>query len=268
MSAQTELAEYGAWLLRWRLTLQHRIPFYLLWVKRASRLTTARGLRHWKDGLTLLLSDLAASEAPDWQLRQAAEAITLFHGQFRSELAPEREADAGRPEDGDTGPVTPSASEGEALEEMAELLQLRHYARSTRKLYMGWAGRFFAYIRQNSGSQPCPADVRAFLSRLATQGRVSASTQNQATQGRAFAALLFLFRYVLSIDLEDMTSPLRAKPGARLPVVLSLDETRAVLSQVSTAIAGSTRNCRTAGGSAWVSWSLCARKISIWTATP
>jgi integron integrase len=70
--------------------------------------------------------------------------------------------------------------------------------------------------------------VTAFLSHLATERDVAASTQNQA-----LAALLFLYREVLEIDLPWLDDVVRAKRPARLPVVMSRDEVRAVLSAMS-----------------------------------
>jgi integron integrase len=75
---------------------------------------------------------------------------------------------------------------------------------------------------------PSPEDAKAFLSHLATRARVSASTQNQA-----FNALLFLHRHVLEVDLGDMSATIRARRGRKLPVVLSVDEVRAVLAQLT-----------------------------------
>ena len=67
-------------------------------------------------------------------------------------------------------------------------------------------------------------EVTAFLSSLAVQGRVAASTQNQA-----LCALLFLYRHVLRVDLPWLEDVVRAKRPARLPVVLSREEVAAVL---------------------------------------
>ena len=72
-----------------------------------------------------------------------------------------------------------------------------------------------------------PGEVTAFLSDLATRGRVSASTQNQA-----LAALLFLYRHVLDVDLPWLDGLIRAKRPERLPVVLSRDEVRLLLERL------------------------------------
>ena len=69
-----------------------------------------------------------------------------------------------------------------------------------------------------------PPEVTRFLSSLAVEGKVAASTQNQA-----LSALLFLYREVLDVDLPWMDEIVRAKRSQRLPVVLTRDEVRAVL---------------------------------------
>lgn len=73
------------------------------------------------------------------------------------------------------------------------------------------------------------AEVEQFLSHLATAGKVSASTQNQA-----LSSLLFHYKYVLQKDLPALSLPsLRAKEGKRLPNVLTKDEVHKVLLQMS-----------------------------------
>jgi integron integrase len=114
------------------------------------------------------------------------------------------------------------------LVELERLLRLRHYARRTQRAYLGWARRYLRYLGNGRSTPPTPEDAKAFLSHLATHGRVSASTQNQA-----FNALLFLHRHVLCIDLGDMAATVRARRGQKLPVVLSIDEVRAILAQLT-----------------------------------
>jgi len=113
------------------------------------------------------------------------------------------------------------------LAEMRRLLRLRHYAPRTERVYMGWGQRFLKYVAKSGERQPTADDVQDFLSHLALQGKVSASTQNQACSG-----LLFLFRHVLMEDMGDLGGTVRARQGHRLPVVLSPEETRAVLAEL------------------------------------
>jgi integrase len=85
----------------------------------------------------------------------------------------------------------------------------------------------YLFPRQAAPAGPGAAGVEAFLSHLATEGRVSASTRNQA-----LAALLFLYREVLGVELPWMEGIVRAKRPVRLPVVLTEAEVRALLAQL------------------------------------
>ena len=116
------------------------------------------------------------------------------------------------------------------LSETKRLLRLKHYSYRTGQTYLDWIERFFEYAtgRKKSPSASSSQDVKDYLTHLALVRRVSSSTQNQA-----FNALLFLFREVLGKDLGDLSGTVRAKRGVRLPVVLSVDEVRQLLSCLS-----------------------------------
>jgi integron integrase len=105
------------------------------------------------------------------------------------------------------------------LERLRRAIQARHYSYRTERAYSGWVGRFIVFHGNRSPGHMGVAEVKIFLESLATQGRVSASTQNQA-----FSALLFLYRDVLEMGLEGLEDVLRAKEAQRLPVVMSQDE--------------------------------------------
>jgi integron integrase len=125
---------------------------------------------------------------------------------------------------------TASAAAGAVRDVLARVqaaVRTRHYSRRTEKAYVGWIRRFIAYHRGRDPSALGAAEVKAFLSRLAVDGHVSASTQNQA-----FSALLFLYRDVLGTTLSDLADTQRAKRPERLPMVLSTAEVRAVLGRL------------------------------------
>ncbi len=113
------------------------------------------------------------------------------------------------------------------LDEMHRELRLARYSRRTDKAYVGWVVRFILFHRKRHPKDMGAAEVTAFLSHLAVKGKVAASTQNQA-----LAAILFLYRRVLRIELPWMDEIVRAKRPARLPVVLSREEVRRLLSEV------------------------------------
>ncbi|MFA5137906.1 MAG: integron integrase [Elusimicrobiota bacterium] len=110
------------------------------------------------------------------------------------------------------------------LEKVSQEIKALHYSPRTLETYVGWTRRF---IEHHGGRRPedlGEPELAAFLSSLATEGRVSASTQNQALN-----AVLFLYKHVLGKDLGPVEDVVRAKRPQRLPVVLSRDEVRGVL---------------------------------------
>jgi len=98
----------------------------------------------------------------------------------------------------------------------------------TEEAYVGWIRRFVLATGKRHPREMGAREVEGFLTGLAVHGHVSASTQNQA-----LSALLFLYREVLELDLPWMEEIRRAKKPERLPVVLSRDETTALLAQMS-----------------------------------
>lgn len=112
------------------------------------------------------------------------------------------------------------------IQRYRELLQTRHYARRTVKTYEQWLRRFLRFHSMRHPREMGSTEVNAFLSHLAVNEQVSASTQNQA-----LAALLFLYRNLLERELE-LDGVVRARTRQRLPVVLSEAEVRAVRQQL------------------------------------
>ena len=108
------------------------------------------------------------------------------------------------------------------IQRYRELLQTRHYARRTVKTYEQWLRRFLRFHGMRLPREMGSAEVNGFLSHLAVEEHVSASTQNQA-----LAALLFLYRDLLERDIE-LEGVVRARTHQRLPVVLSEAEVRTV----------------------------------------
>jgi integron integrase len=103
-------------------------------------------------------------------------------------------------------------------------MRLRHYSRRTERAYVQWIRRFILFNDKRHPAEMGRDEVTRFLSALAVERRVSASTQNQA-----LAALLFLYGRVLEVELPWLDELVRATRPERLPVVLSRDEVRAVL---------------------------------------
>lgn len=106
-------------------------------------------------------------------------------------------------------------------------LRVRHYSIRTEQVYVGWILRFIRFHGRRHPREMGAPEVEAFLSSLAVEGRVAASTQNQA-----LSALLFLYREVLDIELPWMADVVRAKRPRRLPTVLSEHEVAQLLAQM------------------------------------
>jgi integron integrase len=118
--------------------------------------------------------------------------------------------------------------EGRGLFEVArERMRTRHMALRTEQTYLQWMQRYVRFHGRRHPRDMGPAEVEAFLTHLAVNAKVGASTQNQALQ-----ALLFLYRQVLGIELPWLDNVTRASRPKRLPVVLSAPEVRAVLSHL------------------------------------
>jgi integron integrase len=106
-----------------------------------------------------------------------------------------------------------------------ERIRLRHYSIRTEEAYLLWMKRYLRFHGQRHPSRLGPAHLEGFLTHLAVTGEVAASTQNQA-----LAALLFLYKEVLVLDVPWLDGAVRARRPKRLPVVLTTTEVRRVLS--------------------------------------
>lgn len=113
------------------------------------------------------------------------------------------------------------------LDQVREAIRLRHYSIRTEQAYTDWIKRFILFHGKRHPREMGAAEVERFLTHLAVEGRVAASTQNQA-----LSALLFLYREVLKVDLPWLGEMTRAKRPGRLPVVLTVEEVRRVLARI------------------------------------
>ena len=110
---------------------------------------------------------------------------------------------------------------------VVEVLRARHYSRRTEQAYVHWMRRFLLFHRGRYPREMVEGDVNRFLTHLAVQQNVAASTQNQA-----LAAVLFLYEHMLKQPLNRIEGVVRARKPKRLPVVLTRQEVEAVLAQL------------------------------------
>ncbi|MGE0051742.1 MAG: integron integrase [Arcobacter sp.] len=115
------------------------------------------------------------------------------------------------------------------LDIMREKIRFKHYSIKTEQSYTGWAKRYILYHNKRHPKDMGKIEIEQFLTHLATKLNVSPTTQNQA-----FNALLFLYEQVLSISLKDQNiQALRAKERKHIPVVLTIEEVKSIISNIT-----------------------------------
>ena len=123
--------------------------------------------------------------------------------------------------------ASPTPNPPKLLEQVRAVIRLRHYSIRTEQAYTDWIKRFILFHQKKHPREMGGAEVEQFLTHLAVEGRVAASTQNQA-----LSALLFLYKEVLNIELPWLDEMKRAKKPQRLPVVLTVEEVKRVLARM------------------------------------
>src|SRR5262249_43601699 len=122
----------------------------------------------------------------------------------------------------------PEAPKPRLLDRVREAIRAGHYSRRTEKAYVAWIKRYIFFHGKRHPAEMGAPEVTHFLTWLATDRQVAASTQNQALN-----AVLFLYRVVLEQELPWLDEVVRARRPQHLPVVLTRDEVRAVLGQLA-----------------------------------
>jgi len=172
-----------------------------------------------------------------WQLKQANNAVTLYHYHFRH-----HESGAKR--------IVRADNRDELMAKVREWMRIRHYAKKTEKSYLHWISRFLHYAEASGEGELTVLKFSGFISQFARGGHVSASTRNQV-----FNALLLLFRDILYVETANLPGSVRARQeGTRLPSVLSVNE----LQQIFTATdpeSGVLRELKQARNLRWICWS-------------
>src|SRR5438105_9440581 len=113
------------------------------------------------------------------------------------------------------------------IEQVRNVMRFKHYSLRTDRNYLDWIERFIRFHGMRHPREMGEAEVGAFQTHLAREGKVAASTQNQA-----LSALLFLYKEVLKQEIGWLKQVERAKKPARLPVVLTRDEVRKIFAHL------------------------------------
>lgn len=191
------------------------VPYYIKWVSECSNflrepiqniISTDRKQRFLKE---------LSKNHEDWQVKQADYALRLYNFFLSRGQQSEQASLSGR------------ADEWRKLEEGAHKA-LRLLSLNTEKTYLAWLRHFRDFVKEKRPEELEGRDLQDFLSHLAVERRVSASTQNQALN-----AIVFVYRHVLRKDIENMLNAVRAKPKRRLPVVLTAQEVERIFDRMS-----------------------------------
>ncbi len=183
----------------------------------------------------LFIQNLREKNQTPEQQEQAAYALSLF---FESQPGKKGESDNSDLKEASV--TSPSAGKrfndwwclkksgyhewDKIIDNLAAEIKTRHYSRKTLKAYADWTRKFQGFLHNKTPEELSAEDIKAYLTYLAVNRKVAASTQNQA-----FNALLFLFRHILKKDFGDHKDIPRAKKSKYIPVVLSRKEIDAVL---------------------------------------
>lgn len=217
----TTLQKFEEYLATKQITNDKQLPFYVRWVSNFLGFCQKSAASPGSDNQVQSFLQLLSKTKEEWQVKQAREAIRIFH--FYLSQTHEQEAAVMAVQSPDT-----QAAWQRITHEMREALRLRHRSIRTEKSYMQWLRAFFKFLNGKEPNEIDSLDVKRFLSHIAIDRKVSASTQNQA-----FSALLFLFRNVMNKELTDISETVRAETKRRLPVVLKKGEINRILDRLS-----------------------------------
>ena len=184
------ITQYGGYIRSRQLIKAFQVDHYGRWVKEFLAFAFREKIEDFEVCLMRFLQEIGDRKGiKDWQLGQAKNAVQIYYYQFRRK----GERSACAPVDS-IDPV----DFVQAREKTIAMLRLKNYAYRTEETYLKWINHFYRFIKKNRGAMAVPVseDVRNFLTYLALERRVSASTQNQA-----FNALLFLCRHVIGLEL-------------------------------------------------------------------
>lgn len=203
-------------------------PYYRKWLRYYLDFCQKYGFRQSdKKSLPHFINKLKEKKQTDLQQKQAVDAICIYYGE-----------EMGR-EDKNALSKTNNkiiSSKNDSLEptnaswipeynDLNAEIKIRHYAKSTLRTYTTWVRQFQSFTKSKVPKLLSTSDVKEFLTHLAVEKKVAASTQNQA-----FNALLFFYRHVLKSEFGDIKDVPRAKRKTYIPVVLSRKEVDTIIS--------------------------------------
>jgi len=220
-------------LVKQRNIPQHSHNAYLKWLR--FYLDFCNKYHHdpaLRSSLPLFIRKLHEKNQTSRQQKQACHAINVYYGMLNDSIAGKLKQEAIQyKETGQKPPMTltpEKAAWEQVYTDLNAAIKVRHYSPKTYKSYAGWARKLQYFTHHLAPEKLAGRDVKAFLTHLAVNKKVAASTQNQALNG-----LVFLFRHILNKELTRLDGIVWAKRTPYIPVVLSRDEIDAILQHLA-----------------------------------
>jgi len=183
------------------------------------------------DSLPLFINKLRVKKQSKRQQKQAYDAILIYYKIFNIHpvWSHKEKSGAVKEKNAPYNPITPVKTNPwrSVYKKLSDEIKVRHYSPKTYKAYSTWVGKFQKFVNNKSLKQLSVEDVKKFLTYLAVEQKVSASSQNQA-----FNALLFFFRNILKKEFGKVEGVVRAKRKPYIPVVLSRKEVDLIISKL------------------------------------
>jgi integron integrase len=221
------LTDYQDFLLSRGLVQEKYVSYYAHWASRYLAFSNRNENLSADLKIEAFINDLKKqNKITDWQVRQADDAVRLYTGNYLDAKSSKHASDV-------AGQNKKHPDVAVVLDNMSKAIRIRHYAYKTERTYVSWSKSFYDYLLKIKKKDIYELgvdseDARDYLSYLALQRKVAASTQNQA-----FNSILFLFRNVLKVDLKDLRKTVRAKRGTKLPVVFTVSEVQKLFDNVA-----------------------------------
>ena len=211
------LNTFQAYLVQTAHVKEKHIPYYIQWIADCHTfLEKEVPYAISNDQKHSFLSHMEKGHE-GWQVRSADHALRLYSFFLNKD---QYRLSSGRP--------LPSPDWQEMEKATRSALRLHHLSLNTEKSYITWLRHFQRFVKNKQSGEVEGLDLQHFLTYLAVEKKVAASTQNQALN-----AIVFVFRYVLKKDIEHMIGAVRARHRRRLPVVLTPGEIERIFERMS-----------------------------------
>jgi integron integrase len=208
-----QVVDYEKYIVENNFVEASKSRYYSAWLKKFLNLNLSNQL-NLEEKVRQFTEYLAAENRfESWQLNQARHAIELYLGMF--------------PQQVDDLELENINSFADVENKLRIVLRLKHYSYKTEQTYFDWCRRYYQYCQKEEIDFKSSQSVKNYLTYLAVRRKVAGATQSQA-----FNSILFMFRFVLKEEIDDIRGAVRSKRKRNLPAVLSVDEIKLLFKQV------------------------------------